>query len=111
MTMTTLRKWFEGFESQTGETPEAIVFGFADYREYLADEWPSMPEGVVPWAEVPTAVLDREFDDGYGGNDSPNLCAWSPSWVIFSDDYDGAESLCWAPRNPTAHNPIRPGGG
>lgn len=79
--------------------------------DYQSESWPIVPNRVVPINVVGADVLDREFDDGYGGNDSPNLCAWSDNWVLFSDNYDGAESLQWVPRNPVDHEPIRPGGG
>jgi hypothetical protein len=107
--MVTLRKWFERFTESTGETPTYIVLAWD--RDWRSDEWPELPDGVKAWTELSGEILDREFDDGFGGNDSPNLCAWSDSWVIFSDNYDGAESLAWVPREPIAHDPIRPGGG
>ena len=91
----TLREWFADFTAKTGETPTEITFG----------------QGLIPFGPLLAAGgLDKEFDDGFGGVRSPDLCAWSPSWVLFSDQYDGAENLCWVPRNPTEHDPIRPGG-
>ena len=102
--MTTLRKWFDAFTAATGETPTAIVIA-------TGDRWDCPPVDPIAFDDVSAEVLDEEFDDGYGGNNSPNLCAWSESFVLFSDDYDGAESLCWVPRNPTTHVPLRPGGG
>lgn len=106
--MTTLRKWFADFTTSTGETPTAIAINSWETLHNYRDDVVAVP---VPFDTLLDVLLDREFDAGYGGNDSPNLCAWSDNWVLFSDDYDGAESLCWIPRNPTAHAPIRPGGG
>lgn len=108
--MTTLRQWFERFTAATSETPTYIVFGWGDYG-YHSENWPTLPDGVKAWSELSAEILDFGFDDGFGGNDSPNLCAWSDSFVIFSDNYDGAESLAWVPREPIAHEPVRPGGG
>jgi hypothetical protein len=103
-------EWFAEFTAATGESPTWIVF-----RENTTfgeeDDWPKLPKGLVRISNVSAATLDKQFHDGYGGNGSPNFCAWSDSWVIFSDNYDGAEGPCWVPRNPTAHDPIRPGGG
>ena len=110
--MTTIREWFNAFSEATGENVYAIVLGWEHgWGDYNADEWPAIPSGVTPLADLSDDVLDRDFDDGFGGNQSPNLCAWSVNFVLFSDNYDGAESLQWVPRNPTTHEPIRPGGG
>ena len=107
----TLRGWFDEFNRQTGELNAHVCFGWGWYEDAMVD-WPSVPVKVVlAVGDVPADVLDHRFSDGFGGNDSPNLCAWSPSWVLFSDNYDGAESLRWVPRNPADHDPIRPGGG
>ena len=109
--MATLREWFDGFTERTGEKIETIVFGASEWDDRF-DEW-GLPETgrVVAIDHVEAAVLDHEFSDGYGGNESPNFAAWSPSFVVFSDNYDGAEGIVWVPRNPTDHQPVRPGGG
>jgi hypothetical protein len=108
---TTLRAWFDRFTKQTGERPTHIVFGESP-RYAASGEWPiAHPKVVIEFDHLHDLILDHEFDDDYGGNESPDLCAWSPSWVIFSDNYDGAEDLCWVPRAPRDHDPIRPGGG
>jgi hypothetical protein len=107
--MVTLREWFDDFEKATGERPIAVKFGWGD-RDYRSEEWPPLPSGVALFIRL-DAVLDHEFDDDYGGNESPNLCAWSDNWVLFSDNYDGSESLRWVPRFMVDHDPIRPGGG
>ena len=105
-----LREWFDHFTQVTGETPTHIVM--ADYASFgPTNQWKDAPVGLVEWGDVAASILDVPFDDGFGGNRSPNLCAWSPSWVIFSDNYDGSEELRWVPRHPVDHDPIRPGGG
>jgi len=109
---TNFREWFANFTEQTGETPSQIVFGFSEWHDYRVEEWPEINDNRMWWwDEIPASVLDRRFDAGYGSTDSPNLCAWSKSFVLFSDDYDGSEELRWLPRHPVAHQPIRAGGG
>ncbi len=105
--MVTLREWFDTFTAETGERPESIVLAWGWSP---AAGWPDLPEGVVSYDELEMAVLDHKFSDDYGGTGSPDLCAWSSSWVLFSDQYDGSETLRWVPRSPVVHTPIRPGG-
>ena len=108
-----IRNWFDRFTLRTNERPTHIVFGWGD-RYGIADDndgWDIEEDHIVTFDDVPDSIMDREFDDGFGGNDTPNLCAWSRSWVIFSENYDGAEGLQWVPNSPSHHNPIRPGGG
>lgn len=105
------KTWFEKFTKATGETPMQIVFGTSDYVEDDMSGWPIYPNRMYVFDDLPQEFFYKEFDDGYGGNDTPNFCAWSPNYVIFSDNYDGAEDIQWVPRNPIVHKPIRPGGG
>jgi hypothetical protein len=110
-TTSTLRKWFDEFTEATGEKPDFIVFGPDPYADEVG--WADVglpPRGVVTLFDVSADYLDVEFEDGYGSTESPDLCAWSPSWVVFSQEYDGSEALRWVPRNPQDHTPIRPGG-
>lgn len=99
----TLREWFDSFQEAVGEPVEFVVLGESGWDGYAVDV-------AMPWEEVPSEVLDRSFDCGFGGSASPNVCAWSESWVMFSDVYDGFETACWVPRSPMDHAPIRPGG-
>ena len=46
--------------------------------------------------------LDTEFDDGFGCAEGLPFTAWTKSWVLFPLEYDGAESVGRAPRNPCA---------
>ncbi len=106
--MATLREWFAEFTEATSETVTYIVFGRAPW----SGNWPELkPERLMEFADVPASILDREFDDGFGGTESPNLCAWSPSFVVVSNDYDGSEWLSWVPRHPEPFMPGRFGGG
>ncbi len=45
--------------------------------------------------------FDREFDDGFGGSEGSRFTAWTRDWVLFPIVYDGAESVGYAPRNPS----------
>lgn len=112
----TIREWFDNFTKETGEEVEVVCLGggrwYTDEKDAPYSGWPEYPvRTVTPIADLNPSVLDHAFDDGYGGTDSPNLCAWSPSFVVFSDQYDGAESIQWVPRNPIDHDPTRPGDG
>lgn len=111
-----IRGWFDEFTARTGEKVTHVCLSWGDsWRttdDYYTSRWGDISQGVaLPFDEVPAATLDAKFDDGFGGNESPNLCAWSENWVLFSDDYDGAESIRWVPRSPRDHEPVRPGGG
>lgn len=104
---TTLRRWF----NQIIEPIDQIVF--QSKNEWDQYEWwyKLIPVGVVSFDSLSDTLLDHVFDTGYGSNDSPNFCAWTEHFVVFSDNYDGAESICAVPRHPVMHDPIRPGGG
>lgn len=102
--MTTFREWLDEFTAATGERVTHLCLG-RDRR------WPLHPHDVARPIDEFADVLDFEFNSDFGSTGSPNLCGWSPSWVIFSDEYDGSETLQWVPRFPTDHQPIRPGGG
>lgn len=107
----TLREWFDQFTAATSEVPTHIVFGW-EHSFGQDNDWPEIAVNeVMLYASVAPDVWDHKFDDGYGARWSPDFCAWSPSWVVFSDAYDGAESVVWVPRHPMAHEPVRPGGG
>ena len=112
---TTLRTWFDEFTARTTEVPDTIVFGASSrYYSSDADEWTDLVPAentVLQFKDLRDELLDRSFDDGYGGNETRDLCAWSNSWVLLSYDYDGSEGLVWVPRHPTDHQPVRPGGG
>jgi hypothetical protein len=46
------------------------------------------------------AVLDVEFDGGYGGSRGDEVLVWTEARVYFPVVYDGAEWISSAPRNP-----------
>jgi hypothetical protein len=46
------------------------------------------------------AVLDVQFDGGYGSSEGPAVLVWTEERVYFPVVYDGAEYLGSAPRDP-----------
>jgi hypothetical protein len=44
--------------------------------------------------------LREKFDAGFGGTNGKPFTAWGKDWVYFPLEYDGAESVGHAPRNP-----------
>lgn len=44
--------------------------------------------------------LDREFDDGFGGEEGEPFTMWTEDRVYFPLCYDGSEWVGSAPRNP-----------
>lgn len=110
--MANLRKWLEAFEQDTGETVEAVVVGVHYRREYAFDgtENPLPDENVVLSREAALAKVDQEYDHGYGGADCYPVYAWTPSWVWFVHEYDGATGPRRVPRNPVPCAPEFGGG-
>ena len=98
--LATLRQWFAEFTKTTGETPTHIVLDHSDY--WYNERWPIQDGELVEFASLGPDVMDREFDDGYGRQEAPNITAWSETWVITTHEYDGSESLQWSYRNPTS---------
>jgi hypothetical protein len=43
---------------------------------------------------------DREFDSGFGCKEGYPVTAWTTERVYFPTEYDGAEGVASAPRNP-----------
>lgn len=96
----TIREWLDGFSAATGETVTHLCLG-----DRWDLDWPEYPVNVARPINEFAAMLDVDFYNG------PDLCGWSPSWVVFADTYDSFEELRWVPRAPTDHAPVRPGGG
>jgi hypothetical protein len=91
-----IRKWFEEFAAGTGEQITQIVF--SDHSD-----WPGLvPNVLLDMGDVADTVLDHEFDNGYGTPEAPPFFAWSQSYVVWVDTYDGAERLTYVPRSPLA---------
>lgn len=97
----TIQQWLDWFTERTGEKVTHLVLGDDPAWEGV------QPNVVIPITDIPREVLDHKFDSGFGMAESPNLCGWSETYVVFSKEYDGAESLDWVPRHPVAHRPAR----
>jgi hypothetical protein len=89
-------RWFEKI---AGEEPiECAVLGKHDRLPY--DEPAPHPVGkVMSWLEA-RAILDYEYDSGYGAADCHPVIAWTASKIITITEYDGATGPSWYPRNP-----------
>ena len=56
--------------------------------------------GDVVATTLDDAGLDRKFDSGFGGPEGLPFTLWTTARVYFPVQYDGAESVASAPRNP-----------
>lgn len=89
--MATLRQWFNNAKVDW-ETLTII-------HQPVADEnhWPG---SAAPfWAEqyigdfIPSSLIDKEFNDGYGGPEAPRFIAWDKDRIYFPWQYDGSTGL------------------
>lgn len=55
--------------------------------------------------------LDREFNDGYGGQEGFPFTLWTHFRVYFPTCYDGSEWVSSAPRAPCSEEMSHVGGG
>ena len=96
--MANIKDWLVSAASDDGEAIEAIVVGGMHIRGAVA-----LPEeGKVLSAEDGLAILDVEFDAGYGAPECRSMFAWTASKVYFIREYDGSTDLGWVPRHPVA---------
>jgi hypothetical protein len=86
-----LRTMFDRFEKECGP----IIF--------MDLQWggPDWPAYTGSYADCPKETLDREYDDGFGGQECPDYWLWSDTHVGFVHEYDGSTWTDCAPRNPT----------
>ena len=112
----------EDIEAAAGGEPIIGIvigpFGWGDYVPILSEEperkraVPQELRGKVLTWEQARPWLNYKYDRGYGAPDCHAIFAWTENRVIFVDQYDGATSVCWVPRHPTADRvPYMPGGG
>lgn len=54
------------------------------------------------WMRIDTShpELDREFDNGYGGAEAPQIVAWNEETIWQVREYDGSEWLEGSERDP-----------
>lgn len=96
--------WIKSAEIEAGEQIEAAVVG-RHYNRRWDDASTLADENVILSRDAALAKLDEEYDAGFGGADCFPMYAWSPSWVFYVHEYDGATSLNRLPRNPVACEP------
>lgn len=113
----TLRNWFKEFTNRTGEDVMHVQMYTENEHEYNykaginqhAEEWRTEEPkswSIAPYMStfsfenLPDEVLDYEFSANFGSADAPPVIAWSENYVLYIDEYDGAESLRWIPRFP-----------
>jgi len=100
--MGNIKVWLEDAERRTGERIEAIVVGmhYNDPDKYSSTRSPKPNENKVLSREDGLAILDQDYDNGYGGADCYPMYAWTKSFVYFINEYDGATALGSVPRAP-----------
>lgn len=50
--------------------------------------------------ETALALLDYEYDSGYGSQDCHDITMWSQDYVYYIHEYDGSTSICKIDRIP-----------
>jgi len=67
---------------------------------------------LLTWEQAQTNDdMNKPFDYTFGSVCGVPFTAWSAKWVYFPVQYDGAESIGRAPRNPCNHANEHVGGG
>lgn len=84
---TTIRKLLSAAAANNGESFESLVVA------------------------IDSDEIDREFDDGYGGDGGASFTAWGPSFVYFPVTYDSSNWVGSVPRNPNGVRTEPHGGG
>jgi hypothetical protein len=99
-----LKTELEAAEAEAGELVFAIVVGRHD-RDAYYHKSPTAYENVVLSREDGLALLDQDYDNGYGGADCRPFYAYSQNRIYFVSEYDGATGLGWMPRHPVDCKP------
>lgn len=100
--MPTMKDWIK--EQASGEAVEAIVFVEAAAYSWKTKGLTAFPrlKTVMTWQEA-LPFMEYEFQPGYGGLTCHCFIAWTASWVIKSDDYDGWQRPVRYPRSPAVY--------
>ncbi len=67
--------------------------------------------GPIIYCTLTDEKMERVFNTGFGGNEGEQFTAWSDARVYFPVNYDGAEWVGSAPRNPCDESTQHIGGG
>jgi hypothetical protein len=86
-----------------GPEPDDSAYGFlsSERRRPIPKKLKFIP---VKWEEV-ADYLDYNYDRDYGGPDCHKIYAWTNSWIIYVDEYDGATQVSRIPRHPVPCEP------
>lgn len=104
--MGNIANWLRDAEQRTGEQIETVVIGRHDCDRYTDDDRrPVEQRDVLLSRDAGLALLDVEYDDGFGGADCFPMYAWCAPWVYFISEYDGSTNLSCVPRNPVDCEP------
>ena len=104
---------YTSIRAQLDTAPEPIIAirvekDAGDWGDYGMEgwvelEWQGRP--ILPFfgpvSEAPDVMLDRQYDDGFGGQDVPDFYIWTENFVGCVHEYDGATHTRWIPRNPS----------
>lgn len=88
-------------EKKLGEEIESFTIGPHDDTPWDA---PKVEPVLVSRTEG-LLKLNYEYNNGFGCPDCHPFYAWTPSWVFFIHEYDGATGIRKIPRNPQAIEP------
>jgi hypothetical protein len=95
--MGNIAKWFE---KMAGNEPIlCAVLGRHDNPRWGDECTPHAVGKVLPWAEA-RALLDYEYDSGFGSANCHPVFAWTETKLLTITEYDGATGPAWFPRNP-----------
>lgn len=107
----------ELLEYAAGEPIEAIIFGhWQGASRHWVNEDPI--EAIIPASmrgkpltleEAKPFLQDFAIAGGYGLPDTYALYAYTPTHIIFIEQYDGATNLTRVPRHPCECTPHMPG--
>lgn len=102
--MANIRQWLEKVEQHLGEQIETIVIGKHDLDEFSydppVDRRPEHARDKMLDRTTGLAILDAEFNNGYGGASCFPMYAWSANHFFTISEYDGATGLNTWPRHP-----------
>jgi len=106
--MANIKTWLLQAEQKSGEPIEAIVVGTHDDDTYMHNG--EQPRHAAQLNRLLTReegldILDKEYDNGYGGPDCFPMYAWTRSRIYLIHEYDGATGPRWLPRNPVDCEP------